>query len=62
MYEPTFMFVQLQLSILYAPVEPVNLPVFGHIGQYLIPKSIGRICPVISQYISIGQRCGVPDI
>ena len=47
MYEPPFMFVQLQLSILCAPVEPVNLPVSGHIGQYLILNSIGRICQVI---------------
>ena len=35
MYEPPFMFVQLKLSILCAPAEPVNLPVSGHIGQYL---------------------------
>ena len=31
-YYTPFMFVQLQLSILFAPVEPVNLPVSGHIG------------------------------
>ena len=47
MYEPPYMFVLLQLSILCAPVEPANLPVFGHIGQSLIQKSIGRIYQLI---------------
>ena len=42
-----FMFVQLQLSILCALVELINLPVSGHIGQYLIPKTIERIWQVI---------------
>ena len=36
MYEHPFKFVQLQLFILCALVEPANLPVSGHIGQYQI--------------------------